>query len=131
MSESPSQIAHGVLRIVIGFLFLQHGLQKLFGVLTDRPAQELFSKMGFAGVLELLGGALIMVGFLTRPVAFVLCGLMAVAYFQAHQPGGWLPIQNEGELAVLYCFVFLYFSASGSGPLSIDRCRGYKKVEQR
>src|SRR5215203_5293814 len=99
-----------VLRIIIGFLFLWHGSQKLFGF----PAAQggggpVSGMMMFAGILEFFGGILFLIGFLTRPVAFLLSGLMAVAYFMAHAPGGFLPLVNRGELAVVYCFVFFYF----------------------
>jgi putative oxidoreductase len=113
-------ITHGLLRLVTGFMFMQHGLQKVFGLLTDKAKPELMSQFGIGGLLELVGGTLVMIGLLTRPAAFVLSGMMAVAYFQFHQPRGWLPIQNDGELAVLYCFVFLYLAVTGSGPLSIE-----------
>jgi putative oxidoreductase len=114
-----------VLRIVTGFLFMQHGVQKLFGVLVVPPktAVELFSLMGIAGVLEFFGGLLILVGLFTRPAAFILSGLMAFAYFMAHAPKGFWPVLNKGELAVLYCFVFLYFAAAGGGEWSLDSFR--------
>ena len=85
---------------------------------------QLMSLMGLAGILELVGGALILIGLFTRPVAFILSGQMAVAYFMAHAPGGFLPIANKGELAVLFSFVFLYLSFAGAGKLSIDSMRG-------
>lgn len=113
-----------VLRIVTGFLMLWHGTQKLFGYPpSDHGPAELISLMGLAGVLEFGGGLLFVFGLITRPVAFILSGLMAVAYFQAHAPQATLPIQNGGELAVLYCFVFLYFVAAGPGPWSLDAWR--------
>jgi putative oxidoreductase len=104
---------------------MQHGVQKLFGMLLppDRPwtgAPPMFSQMWFAGVLEVFGGALIVLGLFTRPVAFLLAGQMAVAYFMAHLPQGFWPILNGGELAALYCFLYLYFFANGAGPLSVD-----------
>jgi putative oxidoreductase len=111
-----------VLRIMTGLLFMQHGTAKFLGF----PAVEglsgvtLFSLAGIAGVLELVGGALIVIGLFTRPVAFVLSGLMAIAYFLAHAPGSFFPLVNQGELAVLYSFVFLYFAAAGPGPWSLD-----------
>ena len=112
----------GVLRIITGFLFIQHGTAKLLGIphLAMFDGVQLFSLMGFAGLLELVGGALIILGLLTRPVAFVLSGQMAVAYFMAHAPQAFLPLVNQGELAVLYCFVFLFFSVAGAGAYSID-----------
>ncbi len=110
-----------VLRIVTGFLFIEHGTQKwlLFPGGTTRATVENLG--GIAGIFELVGGALIIVGLFTRPVAFVLSGVMAFAYFIAHAPQGFWPILNKGELAVLYCFVFLYLAAAGAGPLSLDR----------
>ena len=112
-----------VLRIVTGFLFMAHGTQKLLGFPAgpDMRQPELMSLPGLAGVLELFGGALILIGLFTRPVAFVLSGLMAVAYFMAHAPQGFWPILNRGELAALYSFVFLYLSAAGGGEWSLDR----------
>ncbi|MGI9106345.1 MAG: DoxX family protein [Pyrinomonadaceae bacterium] len=112
-----------VLRIVMGLLFMQHGAQKLFGFLAPQPGATppLFSLIGFAGVLEFFGGLLLLLGLFTRPVAFVLSGLMAVAYFMAHAPQGFFPLQNKGELAVVYCFVFLYLAAAGGGAWSVDR----------
>ena len=113
------------MRIVIGLLFLQHGSQKLFGIPGSGhqpPNFSWLSLMGVAGVLELFGGLLILVGLFTRPVAFILSGQMAVAYFMAHAPRGFLPIANGGELAVIYCFVFLYLSAAGGGSWSVDHC---------
>jgi putative oxidoreductase len=113
-----------VLRIVAGFMFMLHGTQKLFNFpASDHGSAPLLSQIGLAGVLEFGGGLLLIFGLFTRPVAFVLSGLMAVAYFMAHQPQGPLPIQNGGELAVLYCFVFLYFAAAGAGPWSLDAWR--------
>ena len=111
-----------VLRIITGFLFLWHGSQKLFGYPpSPQGGGELSGMILVAGILEFFGGVLFLVGFLTRPVAFLLSGLMAVAYFMAHAPGGFLPLVNRGELAVLYCFVFLYFVFSGAGAWSLDK----------
>lgn len=112
----------GVLRIVTGFLFLQHGTSKLLGVPHNAmfDGLQLMSLMGVAGVLELVGGALVMIGLFTRPVAFILSGQMAVAYFMAHAPSGALPIMNQGELAVMFSFVFLYLSVAGAGAFSVD-----------
>jgi putative oxidoreductase len=110
------------LRIVAAFLFVEHGTQKWLAFPVPRPSPTtLWSMSGVAGLLELLGGLLLLVGLFTRPVAFVLSGLMACAYFIAHAPQDFWPIVNRGELAVLYCFVFLYLAAAGGGPLSIDR----------
>ena len=113
---------HGILRIVTGFLFLQHGTAKLFGAphIAMFDGLQLMSLMGLAGVLELGGGVLILLGLLTRPVAFILSGMMAVAYFMAHATKGPLPILNQGELAVMFSFVFLYFTVAGAGAYSVD-----------
>lgn len=115
----------GILRIIIGFLYLQHGMAKLFHVphVPMFDGVQLFSLMGVAGVLELVGGVLILIGLFTRPTAFVLSGQMAVAYFMAHAPKGFLPILNQGELAVLYCFAFLYLAVAGAGAFSVDAGR--------
>lgn len=111
-----------VLRIVAAFLFIAHGTQKLFAMpaAEPRPAVELMSQMGLAGVLETFGGLLLLLGLFTRPVAFILSGEMAVAYFQAHAPRSFWPILNGGEPAVLFCFLFLYLAAAGPGPWSLD-----------
>ena len=116
----------GLLRIILGFLYIQHGTAKLFGVphVAMFDGLQLFSLMGAAGVLELVGGALLLVGLFTRPVAFILSGQMAAAYFMAHAPAGFLPILNGGEMAVMYCFAFLYFAAAGAGAYSLDALRG-------
>ena len=111
-----------VLRIVAAMLFMQHGAQKLFGLPAD-PAKvpvELFSLMGLAGVLEFFAGLLLLIGLFTRPVAFLVSGQMAVAYFMAHAQASFFPIVNKGELAVLYCFVFLFIAARGSGIWALD-----------
>ncbi|HMF57427.1 MAG TPA: DoxX family protein [Pyrinomonadaceae bacterium] len=112
-----------VLRIVAALLFVIHGAQKLFGF--PMPMQggtpPLMSMLGIAAVLEFFGGLLILLGLFTRPIAFILAGEMAVAYFMTHAPGGFWPIQNRGELAVLYCFIFLYIAFAGPGEWSVDR----------
>ena len=116
-----------LLRIVVGFLFFCHGAQKILGWFAEPGAPKMSFKFPelpwFAGILELVGGALIALGILTRPVAFLLSGEMAVAYFMAHAPHGFWPILNHGELAVLYCFVFLFLAAHGRGPYSVDARR--------
>jgi putative oxidoreductase len=117
-----SPYLYALLRVVAGFLFSLHGVQKLFGALGGKPV-ELMSQMGLAGVIELVGGVLIAVGLFTSPVAFIASGEMAVAYFQAHLPRSIWPIVNGGELAALYCFLFLYFAAMGSGKWSVDSLR--------
>jgi putative oxidoreductase len=114
---------HATLRIVAGFLFFQHGLPKLFGGFGSKGPAELFSQMGLAGVIEVLGGAAIALGLFTSPIAFVASGEMAVAYFQAHLPRGVWPVANGGELAAIFCFVFLYLAATGAGKWSLDGLR--------
>ena len=113
-----------LLRIIGGFLFLQHGGTKILGwpaaVMPGGGTAPLMSQAGVAGVLELVGGALLLVGLFTRPVAFVLSGLMAFAYFIGHAGDGFWPVLNNGALAVIYCFVWLYISAAGGGPWSLD-----------
>jgi len=111
-----------VLRIIAAFLFIAHGAQKLFGFLAPDTwqAPPMFRMVWWAGALEFFGGLLLLVGLFTRPVAFILSGLMAVAYFMAHAPQGFWPLQNKGELAVLYSFVFLYLAAAGGGTWSLD-----------
>jgi putative oxidoreductase len=118
-------VLHAALRVMTGLLFMQHGLQKLFGLLVDpsRPwtgPPPMFTQLWFAGVLETFGGALIVLGLFTRPVAFLLAGEMAVAYFQSHAPRSFFPILNRGEPTVLFCFVYLYLFAVGAGPYSVD-----------
>lgn len=113
-----------LLRIVAAFLFIAHGTQKLFGMPAPPPMViPLMSQAGLAGVLETFGGTLLLLGLFTRPVAFVLAGEMAVAYFQGHAPRGSWPLLNGGELAVLYCFIYLYLAATGGGPWSLDAIR--------
>jgi len=113
--------ALSVLRIVTGLLFLEHGTQKLLGFPPSEHAfPPLFSLLGLQGVLELVGGFLILIGLLTRPVAFILAGDMAVAYFMAHAPKGFFPTLNGGQLAILFCFVFLYLAVAGGGEWSVD-----------
>jgi putative oxidoreductase len=115
----------GILRIVTGFLFIQHGSAKLLHLpYVEMMSQvQLMSIYGLAGVLELVGGALLLLGLFTRPVAFVLSGEMAFAYFMAHAPQGFLPLLNGGEMAVTWCFLFLYFWAAGPGAYAIDNSR--------
>ena len=122
-----SELGLALLRIVAGLLFMQHGVQKLFGWFGGMGAPgataELFSMMGLAGVLETFGGLLIVLGLFTRPVAFVLAGEMAVAYFMAHNDPFFSPMLNGGEAAYLFCFAFLYLAAAGPGPWSVDAAR--------
>jgi len=113
-----------VLRIVAGFCFLLHGAQKLLGFPAPFPRHvELFSLLGLAGTIELVGGTLVLLGLFTRPAAFIMAGEMAFAYFMGHFPKSFWPVLNGGDAAVLYCFVFLYLAAAGAGPWSIDRAR--------
>jgi putative oxidoreductase len=110
-----------VLRIVTAFLFAVHGAQKLFNAPPSPTGSvQIASLMGVAGILEFFGGLFLLVGLLTRPIAFLLSGMMAVAYFMAHASGGFLPLANKGEPAVLFCFIFLYLAAAGPGPWSVD-----------
>ena len=119
-------IALALLRIVTGLMFMQHGAQKFFGFpappgMPAMPTPHPFTQMWIAGVLELVGGALIVAGLFTRVTAFLLAGEMAVAYFMVHVKRGFFPLANQGELAVLYCFIFLTFAAIGSGRFGLDR----------
>jgi putative oxidoreductase len=108
--------------MVAGFLFVVHGTQKLLGVPVPSPGGPfpVDTLMGMAGLIESVGGALLLVGLLTRPMAFLLSGEMAFAYFMQHAPRSFWPLLNGGELAALYCFLFLYFAAVGAGPWSVD-----------
>jgi putative oxidoreductase len=122
-----------VLRIAAAFLFLTHGTQKLFGVPADEPRQpvDLLSLMGLAGVLETLGGLLLLLGLFTGPVALVLAAQMTVAYLMAHAPRGPWPLLNGGELALLYGMAWLFFSAAGPGPWSLDALRRRGLTDRR
>lgn len=120
IAERYAPYVYALMRAAFGFLFLFHGLQKMFGLFGGRTA-ELLSLRGLAGVIELVAGMLIMLGWFTRPAAFIASGEMAAAYFLSHYPTAFWPIQNRGELAALYCFAFLYIAARGAGPLSVDR----------
>jgi putative oxidoreductase len=127
--------ALALLRVVSALMLMQHGVQKMFGLLLppDRAAQpfELLSQRGLAGVLEVFGALLLAIGLFTRPVAFVLSGLMAFAYFIGHAEDGFWPILNRGELAALYCFLFFYFSARGGGPYSVDALLQRRRSDAR
>ena len=116
--------ARSLLRIVAGFTFSLHGMQKILGLFGGMGGRGATASIGslpwIAGCLELVGGVLLIMGLLTTPVAFILSGEMAVAYFRAHFPQGFFPLVNHGELAALYCFIFLYLSVAGPGPLSLD-----------
>jgi len=115
-----------ILRIMLGLLFMEHGLAKVLGFPlqpSHAPYALLTLNPGLQGMLELVGGLLLALGLFTRTVAFVLAGDMAVAYFMAHAPRGFFPLLNGGELAIVYCFIFLYFWAAGGGEWSLDRLR--------
>ncbi len=118
--SSLQPIALSLLRVVAAFTFSCHGAQKLFGVFGGARV-GLVSLLGMAGVLELAGGILLLLGLFSRPIAFLLSGEMAVAYFRTHAPHHYLPILNRGELAVLYCFIFLFVVVAGPGPVSLDK----------
>lgn len=113
-----------VLRIMAALLLIQHGMQKIIGwpeMPAGRAMPGVFTQIWFAGIIELVGGALLLLGYYARATAFVLSGTMAFAYFLGHAPRGFIPVLNGGNLAILYCFVFLYFAFAGPGPLSLDR----------
>lgn len=113
-----------VLRIVTAYLYIWHGTAKFFGYPVSMGDVQLFSLYGLAGVLEIVGGALLLLGLFTRPVAFILSGQMAFAYFMAHAgENPLMPLVNQGESAVLFCFIFLYLAAAGGGPLAVDALR--------
>jgi putative oxidoreductase len=110
-----------ILRIALGFLFIQHGTEKLWGFPNGRVDHNFFTALhGFAGLLEFPGGLLLILGLFTRPLAFILCGEMAVAYFHSWAPRGFWPISNGGEGAVIYCFTYLWLVTAGAGPWSLD-----------
>jgi len=114
--------ALSVLRIVTGLMIIQHGMAKLIGfpVVATFANLKPLSLLGAAGFIELIGGALLILGLLTRPAAFILSGEMAVAYFMVHAPKGFYPLINGGTLAIMYCFACLYLSTAGAGPWSVD-----------
>ncbi len=111
-----------ILRIITGLLFFEHGTSKVFHFpyISMLAGTKISSLIGISGILELVGGGLLTLGLLTRPAAFVISGEMAVAYFMAHAPKSFFPVVNQGELAIVYCFLFLYFAVAGGGPLSLD-----------
>lgn len=120
-----------VMRIVAAFIFIPSGTSKLFawpvGMPPDNSTAQFMTQVWIGGVLELVLGALVLIGLFTRPAAFILSGTMAVAYWQFHAPGGFWPTVNQGTPAVLYCFIFLYLSSAGAGPWSIDALRTKSK----
>jgi putative oxidoreductase len=125
-TNSIAPLLLSVLRIVAALIFIQHGTQKFFGF-PSAPASgfpELYSLGWWQGIIELVGGGLLLLGLFTRLVAFILAGDMAVAYWMIHGLKSPYPVLNGGDLAVLFCFVFLYFAAAGAGPLSLDRATG-------
>ena len=118
-----------VLRIVAGLVFWQHGVQKILQFPVARPGPELFSLSWFAGMIELLLAPLLIIGLFTRPVAFILSGEMAFAYWIGHGSRGFFPSVNGGNLAIMYCFVFLYLAFAGGGPWSLDSAMRHKGVK--
>lgn len=120
-SYAPQALA--VLRIMTALLFIAHGTQKLFGFPPSDMGGGAGGLMLVAGILEVFGGLLVLIGLFTRPVAFILAGMMAVAYFMAHAPQGFYPVNNGGDAAILFCFVFLYLVFAGPGAWSVDRSR--------
>ena len=135
MNGRVGAAAHAILRIGAGVLFIEHGLQKMFGLLggMGAPGQTapLMSQLGLAGMLELVGGTMIILGFLTRPVAFVLLCEMLAAFVIAHFPNGGWPVQNQGELALLYACVFAFLAGNGAGPVSIDEAVRWPAAPRR
>ena len=122
-----------ILRIVAALLFFEHGTQKLFGFPPGQPYTGFpnFSMLGIAGMLEVVGGLLLLVGLFTRITAFIVCGEMAVAYFRAHLPRSFFPINNFGEITVMLCFFFLYLVAAGPGPWSLDHVLSRSKTREK
>lgn len=109
-----------ILRVVVGLLFFEHGLSRLFGFPSPLPTPALFTMYWFAGAIEFGGGILVMLGLFTRPAALIMSGEMAFAYFLRHAPRGFFPILNSGDLAIVFCFVFFYLVFAGAGPWSLD-----------
>ncbi len=133
--RSLAPYLRSLLRIIAAFLFIQVGSAKLFGfpapIMPGGGNAPITSLPGVAGALEVFGGSCLLLGLFTRPVAFLLSGEMAFAYFLGHAPGGFWPVLNQGTDAVFYCFLWLYFSAAGPGPLSLDARRGIDPAEPR
>ena len=131
---SRSGISHfflNAMRIVVALMFMQHGAQKLFAVFGYESPAEFMTQFWFAGVLEFFGGGLILLGLWTRPVAFLLAGEMAVAYFQSHLPRGWIPIMNQGELPILFCGIYLFLAANGGGSFSLDGLLARRRAKSK
>jgi putative oxidoreductase len=116
-----------LVRIVVGLLFLEHGLSHLFGFPQAQALAPAFSLNWFAGAIEFVGGTLVTLGLFTRPAAFIMSGEMAFAYFLSHAPHGFFPILNRGDAAILYCFIFFYLAFAGPGPWSIDKLLKYER----
>lgn len=116
-----------IVRIAVALLFFEHGMSRLFGFPSPLPTPALFSMYWFAGAIEFAGGALVAAGLYTRVAAFIMSGEMAAAYFLRHAPGGFFPILNRGDAAVLYCFIFLYLAFAGAGPWSLDALLSRKR----
>lgn len=136
-AANPSAVAvlQAVLRIGAGLLFMQHGAQKLFGLFGGMGGSgataQLFSLMGAAGILEFFGGLLIVIGLFTRPVAAILAVQMVIAYLMAHAPQGIVPIQNGGELSLLYALLWGFFAMAGAGPASVDSAIAHRRGPER
>lgn len=111
---------YGIMRVIVGLLFIEHGLQKIFGLFGGMPPEAPAFVRWVAGGIELVGGLMVATGYQTRIAAFVCSGLMAAAYFMAHFPKGFFPVQNGGELSILYCWIFLFIAAYGPGKFSVD-----------
>jgi putative oxidoreductase len=133
MSMDLGRWTHGVLRIATGLLFVEHGLQKLFGFFggIQGSTVPLVSMLGAAGVVELTGGLLLIAGLFTRPIAALLAVEMIAAYFIAHAPQSRWPLQNQGELALLYASVFVFLAGNGAGPLSVDEALPVRRTRDR
>jgi putative oxidoreductase len=114
-------IVLSIVRIMIALLVMEHGAQKLFGFPVPIGSVKIISMIGIAGIIEFFGGLIVALGLFTRPAAFIVSGLMAVAYFLVHAKNSFWPVVNQGELAIVYCFIFLFFAFAGGGEWSIDR----------